>query len=1371
MKCRLTIKRSERGIALVITLVMLAVVTVMAIVFLAVTRRERSSVKITEETAIAKDMADAALERAKTEATAGMNANGSKLHYDLFNSQAFYNPRGFVVNDGATNMNVGPVHDWPAIRQASEDNYLQLLANLQYDPAVPVFVETNQNGRGELRHYLDFNRNRQFETNGFLYDLDFNERPLVERINNQNITNRFRFVGDPEWIGILERPDFPHSETNRFVGRMAYLVLPAGKSLDLNYIHNQVNPAENLDQLGPNGFSRSQGVGSWEINMAGFLRELNGNNYGWRRDLTGYRYTILPNQPANAQGYAFDDARSLLKFRYTRRTHLKSILESLGQDNMMNPVNNAPAYEFYRRINNNNTEDFGDRPYLAASGEIFFPPSQAPQDLDNVNSRGWPGSMNTNAFTDIQQLFSVQASSAAFTSRLQTPARRGAVANSGQSSYDRYTYYRLASQLGTDSTPALEGKLHLNYKNPVGLITNTVVPWTNAVEFFTQAADLMLRKSIDGTVRITNQAGVRAWGRPLGIYYRISDTLVRTNFSITNLQVYVPIQANPILLPSQYQNEYTPTIHRILQVAANIYDNMNDKGTYPHPPTVFVPNFARFGNSVIISGFTEATDDRLLNRTWRDVSDAATNTVAGTILTNNNFYGQHMVIGAKKGHPNFNELALQANVGVSRKLNATRQNVTSTNLLGTNQMFVVNMEHRWGMEAWNSYSAAYGRNLRVAGEVISHVILRDGTNLLNPPVFDRIFSNSMTSTINQPWNGAKQFLATNLYVLFDQSLPMIREWAYTATNRLGTARFNTNSIASWGPVEPAPQFILYTTNKVRFWLIGDNRIIDFASFDNLVTQMDLRKLLSPVPTRNNQAFGSTNITEEMFWDPTPLSPGNPFTVGHSNQMMMAAGEFNRSAQELGASEALWRPYGAKSPDKRGAISVWRKFSGLEMRAEDDRDARVPPELSHQVPFTPTRQIRWELSWQVNDPLVHYMHEDLREYEKAEALSVLRTSRPEWNIGLRNKAYHPWGGNTDQQAGEQDEFADNIGLQDPGIRTSDDWEFPVARKSTVVAGNTNYFYPNIGALGQVHRGTPWQTLYLKSVYRRNPAVIDPLDGKNKLEMFVDPSLWARWAGGIGTFPSRDWRLFDVFTTAVNENAARGLLSVNQTNSAAWGAVLGGTVVATNVVRTADIRRISQFQGVPAAEAFDATVVAPGSPQLAAIVASINDARTNQMDIVRHPNPGANPGQPFVPMFRTNHLVNLRESVFEHMGDVLGAPALSVQNPYLVRDLEQVQKVWTDKAVEYMPSQILSLLRRDEPRFVVYAFGQSLKPAPRSLTSDPNFYHMCTNYQITGEVITKTTFRVEGEPFDPQVPPNLRKPLRTVVEKYELLPPAE
>ncbi len=82
-----------------------------------------------------------------------------------------------------------------------------------------------------------------------------------------------------------------------------------------------------------------------------------------------------------------------------------------------------------------------------------------------------------------------------------------------------------------------------------------------------------------------------------------------------------------------------------------------------------------------------------------------------------------------------------------------------------------------------------------------------------------------------------------------------------------------------------------------------------------------------------------------------------------------------------------------------------------------------------------------------------------------------------------------------------------------------------------------------------------------------------------------------------------------------------------------------------------------------------------------------------------------------------------------------------------------------AVERIPQQILSLLKTDEPRIVIYSFGQSLKPAEHSLVTSGNFYNICTNYQVTGELVTKTILRIEDAPQKP----------RAVVESYNILPP--
>ena len=45
----------------------------------------------------------------------------------------------------------------------------------------------------------------------------------------------------------------------------------------------------------------------------------------------------------------------------------------------------------------------------------------------------------------------------------------------------------------------------------------------------------------------------------------------------------------------------------------------------------------------------------------------------------------------------------------------------------------------------------------------------------------------------------------------------------------------------------------------------------------------------------------------------------------------------------------------------------------------------------------------------------------------------------------------------------------------------------------------------------------------------------------------------WVSTLDTYPTNDYALLDLFTAAPNDNAARGLLSVNQTNSAPWYAL--------------------------------------------------------------------------------------------------------------------------------------------------------------------------------------------------------------------------
>src|SRR5207302_1458543 len=148
-----------------------------------------------------------------------------------------------------------------------------------------------------------------------------------------------------------------------------------------------------------------------------------------------------------------------------------------------------------------------------------------------------------------------------------------------------------------------------------------------------------------------------------------------------------------------------------------------------------------------------------------------------------------------------------------------------------------------------------------------------------------------------------------------------------------------------------------------------------------------------------------------------------------------------------------------------------------------------------------RPIYVHTTWQADDPLVHYTIGDLLD-----PLNFLDTNRVNFthidsNIGLMNGRYKPWGGNPQKN----DPLTDfQMAVKDPSVTRSDDWDFPTNK------------YPNIGWLGRVHRGTPWQTIYLKS-----PGVFTLPNNRTNFNIFGEVSAntgginvlfnWMKWTG--------------------------------------------------------------------------------------------------------------------------------------------------------------------------------------------------------------------------------------------------------------------
>ena len=157
------------------------------------------------------------------------------------------------------------------------------------------------------------------------------------------------------------------------------------------------------------------------------------------------------------------------------------------------------------------------------------------------------------------------------------------------------------------------------------------------------------------------------------------------------------------------------------------------------------------------------------------------------------------------------------------------------------------------------------------------------------------------------------------------------------------------------------------------------------------------------------------------------------------------------------------------------------FCGLDAAGVHER-ARAPAlraELGSrtlvQAPFSPTRKLYQDTAWQANDPLVHYLAQDLLDPQNRpddpNRTNTVRFAVPPTavltnsNLGCRERAVCALGRQSQPHPAA-------AGLRPPREGPlhhprSDDWQFP-----------TNKF-PNLGWIGRVHRGTPWQTVYLKS----------------------------------------------------------------------------------------------------------------------------------------------------------------------------------------------------------------------------------------------------------------------------------------------------
>jgi hypothetical protein len=1348
----------SRGMALVITLILLSVTLVMIIALLAVARRERASVGTSADATTARLASDTALAAAQAQVIANLKSTNAALYsYGLLVSTNYVNWNGYQPGiQNPANVNYFYRTDGQPLNGA---DFLQNVANQQILPRAPVMVSAAE---PMGRYYLDLNRNGVYDTNGVVANIDA----------AGNLVGTIAETGDPEWVGILQNSGTPHSADNKFLSRYAFIALPVGQALDLNYIHNQSYTA--ALNAANDGYYRNEGIGSWEINLAAFLADLNTNQ--WPAGAYNYNRAVPPLYAANT-GNAFYDAMRLLGWRYGYN------YASLG--NLASAFNGNNAF-----LQNTPLDIFPLGP---------LPVSTTVSTYANLNNY-WAGSDNTNRFYSLPgELFDPTKNNNGFTNRLLS-AGTTVAANGAQPTYDRYTFYRMLEQLGTDTLPANDGKLNLNYSNAVvrydnfgGFISASVIPgaetnlvsWT-PTNFFCASADMLLKTYTTNWFQ-SNPSNYLAvyYGIVTNYYYQDSSGRVVTNdptgFGLTNLPVFgmtnqVPAfgLANiPVAVNGNFV--YAPAVNRLLQLAANIYD-ASDNNFYPH---VFRPIFlltnqtvgAKTYENVYIKGYqeiisvTDANDPQLLGHVSGpfDLNYVLSHYPVNSTLNGINIYGLPWIIGAKKNLPSFNKFYSYNQLQVSRKLQFNRKlqdigqpyNSSRSADYSTNQMIAVCLTNLAGVTFWNAYSNAYPNgaanypystpNISVYFNDFSRLMLSNANISASAYVNNQFqFYTNFTVWPGSQWNRSLQPGARSSYVnksSFIGStsnmtvLPEVALMFDASGNFTGyeSPQFNL----SINVVPNFPHIILYATNYVQGFILDNGHVIDHVLFDGPNTSGDLAAQLQGP---NSPEYVGGQLVSEM-WSTNFNTKG--VNWGVQNQITVSITD-----QNVPTGEGKWvkpnnLPNGVQDTPQNEANEFKGFFNSYWYDTANNKYQNT--NLVEQAPYTPIKLVTAPVEWAVNDPLVHYLASDLTyPLSGLNANGVIVDNdltqikgQPTTLAALVDR-YQPWGvsgqlGGTTHPADQgYDANPFNLAYRDPLIYDADDWDFP-----------TNKF-PTPGWLGRVHRGTPWQTVYLKATNLLNEVTGTYATGQRT---------WTLWSGDLNLFdaihlaPVQDRLLFDVFTTAPNENATRGTLSVNQSHLAAWSALLSGMVAITNM--TANYPSLSS------------------TPVLGSVV--VNPAGVDQVH------------SPLWNIFTNINGVRatLANGVFHHVGEILQSPLLTEQSPFIqltnnvppsgtVPDNNRRDYDISDEVYEWLPQQMMGLVRLDaQPRYVIYAFGQTLKPAPAGTILSSQYYGLVTNYQVMAESAVRAVVTVQSTVTN--LPTGPLTNYTTKVESYNVLPP--
>ncbi len=407
--------------------------------------------------------------------------------------------------------------------------------------------------------------------------------------------------------------------------------------------------------------------------------------------------------------------------------------------------------------------------------------------------------------------------------------------------------------------------------------------------------------------------------------------------TITN----IPIYENPLAFNGTNINYYTPAVHRILQVAANMFDATTNRIIGPGPtnyPTVFRPIFNSQNGIVSIVGYREVISPTEAFLPMLNLSDFA---LTPQLLNQSvNMYGVPWVIGAKKGLPNFNEFSMDNALTVSRDLQFT-------NVLGlaippwiTNQIYNFSITNSFGIEAWNSYTNVYGNSLRMVASNELTIVVTNETGFALLEATNLGFGNDLSFTGWHGWTGVKSDNSFRLPLLVSTNF---NNGIYEKEPPF----FIPLSPPKWTATFQ-PHLWMNLQFKMRFVLIDTsaNRVLDFVNLITTRPVVDIAAILD----RNANGF-EPETDSDAVWDTNFLNHVSGISKGIASQI------------DIGSGMVI-------VPDfiDPGGVRSYQFYDRL--------NGNVNNTNFFQCPYSPHRTIHQIVSFAANDPLVHYTLPDV-----------------------------------------------------------------------------------------------------------------------------------------------------------------------------------------------------------------------------------------------------------------------------------------------------------------------------------------------------------------------------------------------------------